>query len=71
MTFLALLELIRLKVVRAVQHERFGPIQLELAVADLAEAQERARDMGRGRRVAGRWRWSDGERTWRSSLRST
>ena len=45
-TFLALLELIRLKVVRAVQHERFGPIQLELAVADLAEAQERTRDIG-------------------------
>ena len=40
-TFLALLELIRLKVIRAVQHERFGPIQLELAVADLAEATER------------------------------
>ena len=30
-TFLALLELIRLKVIRAVQHDRFGPIQLELA----------------------------------------
>ena len=45
-TFLALLELIRLKVIRAVQHDRFGPIQLELAVANLAEAQERARDMG-------------------------
>ncbi len=45
-TFLALLELIRLKVIRAVQHERFGPIQLHLAVADLAEAQARAREMG-------------------------
>ena len=51
-TFLALLELIRLKVLRAVQHDRFGPIQLDLAVADLAEAQERARDMGQ----AGAWR---------------
>ena len=45
-TFLALLELIRLKVVRAVQQERFGPNQLHLAVADLAEAQARAREMG-------------------------
>ena len=45
-TFLALLELIRLKVIRAVQQERFGPIQLHLAVADLAEAQARAREMG-------------------------
>ncbi len=45
-TFLALLELIRLKVLRAVQHERFGPIQLELAAADLAEAKELARDVG-------------------------
>lgn len=51
-TFLALLELIRLKVVRAVQHDRFGPIQLDLAVADLAEARERARDIG----DAGGWR---------------
>ncbi len=51
-TFLALLELIRLKVVRAVQHDRFGPIQLDLAVADVAEARERARDMGE----AGGWR---------------
>jgi len=51
-TFLALLELIRLKVVRAVQHDRFGPIQLHLAVADLAEARERARDVGQ----VGVWR---------------
>jgi segregation and condensation protein A len=51
-TFLALLELIRLKVIRAVQHDRFGPIQLELAVADLAEAQARTRDMGE----VGMWR---------------
>ena len=60
MTFLALLELIRLKVVRAVQHDRFGPIQLDLAVADLAEARELARDIGDagGWRV---WRWRMGE----------
>jgi segregation and condensation protein A len=37
-TFLALLELIRLKVVRALQGDRFGPIDLELATADLDEA---------------------------------
>jgi segregation and condensation protein A len=40
-TFLALLELIRLRVVRARQAERFGPIMLELAVATMAEAAER------------------------------
>jgi segregation and condensation protein A len=51
-TFLALLELIRLKVVRAVQHDRFGPIQLELVVADVVEARERARDVGQ----VGVWR---------------
>ena len=51
-TFLALLELIRLKVIRAVQHDRFGPIQLELAVGDLAEARERAREMSE----VGMWR---------------
>ena len=51
-TFLALLELIRLKVIRAVQQDRFGPIQLELTVADLAEAQARTRDMGE----VGMWR---------------
>jgi segregation and condensation protein A len=51
-TFLALLELIRLKVVRAVQHDRFGPIQLDLVVADVAEARERARDGGQ----VGVWR---------------
>src|SRR4029450_1532829 len=44
--FLAPPELIRLKVVRAVQHDRFGPIQLDLAVADLAEARERVREVG-------------------------
>jgi segregation and condensation protein A len=41
-TFLALLELIRLRVLRARQVERFGPIALELAVATVAEAAERA-----------------------------
>jgi segregation and condensation protein A len=44
-TFLALLELIRLKVVRAVQPARFGPITLGLAVATLDEAAERVRDL--------------------------
>ena len=44
-TFLALLELIRLRVVRAVQPARFGPISLALAVATLAEAGERVRDL--------------------------
>jgi len=45
-TFLALLELIRVGVVRARQDERFGPIQLVLAVDDLEEATERVRVMG-------------------------
>jgi segregation and condensation protein A len=44
-TFLALLELIRMKVVRARQPERFGPIRLELAVATLDEATQRIRDL--------------------------
>jgi segregation and condensation protein A len=44
-TFLALLELIRLKVVRTEQAERFGPIWLLLAVADLAEASARVREV--------------------------
>lgn len=42
-TFLALLELIRLRVVRARQPERFGAIVLELGVDTIAEAAERAR----------------------------
>jgi segregation and condensation protein A len=42
-TFLALLEMIRLRVLRARQQERFGPIGLELAAGDLAEAAERSR----------------------------
>jgi len=37
-TFLALLEMIRLKVVRALQDERFGPIDIRLGTADLDEA---------------------------------
>jgi segregation and condensation protein A len=45
-TFLALLELIKLRVVRAMQGERFGPIMLGLTVADLTEATERVRDVG-------------------------
>ena len=44
-TFLALLELIRLTVMRTQQAERFGPIWLELAVADLAEASARVREV--------------------------
>ena len=43
-TFLALLELIRLCVVRARQEERFGPITLELATDGLHEAASRVRD---------------------------
>ena len=45
-TFLALLELIRLRVVRARQAERFGPIVLELGVETVEEARERVRDLG-------------------------
>jgi segregation and condensation protein A len=45
-TFLALLELIRLAIVRAVQAERFGPITLELRVGDIEEAAVRVRDLG-------------------------
>jgi len=45
-TFLALLELIRLRVVRARQAERFGPIVLELGVETVEEATERVRDLG-------------------------
>jgi segregation and condensation protein A len=44
-TFLALLELVRLRVIRARQEERFGTIRLTLGVASLAEAAERARDL--------------------------
>src|SRR5207245_9654374 len=44
--FLALLELIRLRVVRARQAERFGAIALELAVGTVEEATERVGDLG-------------------------
>jgi segregation and condensation protein A len=44
-TFLALLELIRLRAVRAGQEERFGPITVWLAAASLGEAVERARQL--------------------------
>ena len=44
-TFLALLELVRLKVIRARQDERFGAIRLALGVDTLEEAAERARDL--------------------------
>lgn len=43
--FLALLELVRLKVIRARQEERFGAIGLVLGVDTLEEAIERARDV--------------------------
>ena len=46
-TFLALLELMRLKVIRARQEERFGTIVLALGVSTLEEAAERARDLSR------------------------
>jgi segregation and condensation protein A len=45
-TFLALLELIRLRVVRARQVERFGAIVLELAVETIEDATLRVRDLG-------------------------
>ena len=45
--FLALLELIRVGVLRARQAERFGAIALELAVATVEEAAARVRDLGR------------------------
>lgn len=44
-TFLALLELVRLRVIRAQQDERFGAITLVLGTASLEEAAERARDL--------------------------
>jgi segregation and condensation protein A len=45
-TFLALLELIRLRVVRARQPERFGPIVVGLAVGSVEEAARRIIDLG-------------------------
>jgi segregation and condensation protein A len=45
-TFLAVLELIRLRVVRAVQMEQFGAIRVCLAVADLGVAAAMAKDVG-------------------------
>ena len=56
-TFLALLELIRLRVVRARQAERFGPITLELAVDTVDEAVRRAQDVGEDA-----WRRGGGEK---------
>jgi segregation and condensation protein A len=44
-TFLALLELVRLRVLRAGQTERFGEITLDLATASLDEAVEQARQI--------------------------
>jgi len=51
-TFLALLELVRLRILRARQDERFGAITLALAVASLEEAAERSRDLSQ----FGTWR---------------
>ena len=45
--FLALLELVKLQAIAASQDERFGPIQLRLAVGSVAEAAELVRDVGR------------------------
>jgi segregation and condensation protein A len=45
--FLALLELVKLHVVGAMQDDRFGPIHLRLAVASVAEAVSMVRDVGR------------------------
>jgi segregation and condensation protein A len=44
-TFLALLELVRLRIIRAQQDERFGAITLVLGVDSIEEAAERARDL--------------------------
>ena len=55
--FLALLELIRLRVVRARQAERFGAIALELAVGTVEEATERVRDLGEMEE----WRGGEGQ----------
>jgi segregation and condensation protein A len=45
-TFLALLELIRLRIVHARQPDRFGPITLALAAPSVEEAALRVRDLG-------------------------
>jgi segregation and condensation protein A len=45
-TFLALLELIRMRVLRARQPDRFGPIRLALTVASVEEAALRVRELG-------------------------
>ena len=55
--FLALLELIRLRVVRARQAERFGAIALELAVGTVEEATERVGDLGQ----IAQWRGGEGQ----------
>ncbi len=50
-TFLALLEMIRLNIVRALQAERFGPINIRLGDCSLADACEVVRALaatGRG-----------------------
>ena len=60
-TFLALLELVKMRILHARQAEQFGPIVLGLAVADVAEAAARAADVARlelwkgGVEVDGHW----------------
>lgn len=61
--FLALLELIRLRVVRARQAERFGAITLELAVGTVEEATERVRDLGETEEWRGGGEAQHGENT--------
>jgi len=55
--FLALLELIRVGVLRARQAERFGAIALELAVGTVEEATERVGDLGQ----IEQWRGGEGQ----------
>jgi segregation and condensation protein A len=62
-TFLALLELIRLRVVRARQPERFGPIVVGLAVASVEEAAQRVVDLGELEVVRGGEGFDGAERT--------
>ncbi len=56
-TFLALLELVRLKVIRARQEAQFGPIVLRLAVEDLATAAARVQDFSA---LEAEWRGGEG-----------
>jgi len=67
-TFLALLELIRLRVLSARQRERFGPIVLQLAVETVEEAAARAWELGAAdERRGGEAEDGDGDGTARES----